>query len=308
MKGTPMTTEQRATIDQILRHSPFDLGGDVATQRPILDEMLTSHPLPSDVRATPGNLGGIPVIFIDIANVESHGTIFHIHGGGFALGSAEGSVGLASDLGRKTGMRVVSAGYRLAPEHPYPAALQDVTDAYRALVEQAGGADCIVVSGESAGGNLAIELLVAGKAECLTMPAAILLLSPMTDLTVSGNSFATKADVDPALSAEAIRTRVSDYLVGTDSADALVSPIFADLSGLPPMLIQVGSHEVLLDDATRLAVKAAHDDVAVILDVTPGVPHVFQAFAGLLEEGDAALDRVARFVKDNTPTIIRTAS
>jgi acetyl esterase/lipase len=308
MKGTPMTTEQRATIDQILRHSPFDLGGDVATQRPILDEMLTSHPLPSDVRATPGDLGGVPVIFIDIADVESHGTIFHIHGGGFALGSAEGSVGLASDLARKTGMRVVSAGYRLAPEHPYPAALQDVTDAYRALVEEAGGADRIVVSGESSGGNLAIELLVAGKAECLTMPAAILLLSPMTDLTVSGNSFATKADVDPALSAEAIRTRVGDYLVGTDSADALVSPIFADLSGLPPMLIQVGSHEVLLNDATRLAVKAADDDVAVILDVTPGVPHVFQAFAGLLEEGDAALDRVARFVKDNTPTIIRTAS
>jgi acetyl esterase/lipase len=132
------------------------------------------------------------------------------------------------------------------------------------------------------------------------MPAAALLLSPMTDLTVTGSSYAGKAHADPAISAQAIRTRAADYLAGTDPADPRVSPIFADLSGLPPLLIQAGSHEVLLDDATRLAAKAAADDVAVILDITPGVPHVFQAFAALLDEGDAALDRIARFVKDNT--------
>ena len=264
--------------------------------------MLTSHPLPDDVRVTPGDLGGIPVIFVDIAGVEPRGTIFLIHGGGFALGSAGGSVGLASSLARKTGMRAVSVDYRLAPEHPYPAALQDVTAAYRALLEQAGSADHIVVWGESAGGNLAVELLIAGKAEGLTMPAAALLFSPMTDLTVTGSSYAGKAQADPAISAQAIRTRAADYLAGTDTdpADPLVSPIFADLSGLPPLLIQAGSHEVLLDDATRLAAKAAADDVAVILDITPGVPHVFQAFAALLDEGDAALNRAARFVKDNT--------
>ena len=298
-----MTAQQRDMIDQMLRNGPFDLGGDVATQRPVLEQMLTSQPLPADVRVTPRDLGGIPVIFIDIADVEPRGSIFHIHGGGFALGSAESSVGLASDLARKTSMRAVSVDYRLAPEHPYPAALQDVTVAYRALVELAGGADHIIVSGESSGGNLAIELLISGKAEGLTMPAATLLLSPMTDLTFSGSSYATKANADPALSAQALRTRASDYLAGTDPADPLVSPIFADLSGLPPLLIQAGSHEVLLDDATRLAAKAADDDVAVILDITPGVPHVFQAFAALLEEGDAALNRIARFVKDNTRAV-----
>jgi monoterpene epsilon-lactone hydrolase len=302
MKGTAMTVQQRDMIDQILRNAPFDLGGDVAAQRPLLEQMLTSQPLPADVRVTPGDLGGVPVIFIDIAGVEPRGTIFHIHGGGFALGSATSSAGLASSLARKTGMRAVSVDYRLAPEHPYPAALQDVTAAYRALLDQAGSADPVVVSGESAGGNLAIELLIAGKTTGLIMPAAALLLSPMTDLTVTGASYAGKADADPAISAQAIRTRTGDYLAGTgtDTADPLVSPIFADLSGLPPLLIQAGSHEVLLDDATRLAAKAAADDVAVILDITPGVPHVFQAFAGLLDEGDAALDRVARFVKDNT--------
>jgi monoterpene epsilon-lactone hydrolase len=300
MKGTAMTAQQRDMIDQILRNSPFDLGGDVAAQRPLLEQMLTAQPRPADVRTTPGDLGGIPVIFIDIAGVEPSGTIFHIHGGGFALGSAASSVGLASSLARKTGMRAVSVDYRLAPEHPYPAALQDVTAAYRALLEQAGRADHIVVSGESAGGNLAIELLIAGQAQGLIMPAAALLLSPMTDLTASGSSYAGKAHADPAISAQAIRTRTADYLAGTDPADPLVSPIFADLSGLPPLLIQAGSHEVLLDDATRLAAKAAADDVAVILDITPGVPHVFQAFAALLDEGDAALNRAARFIQDNT--------
>jgi len=301
-----MTAQQRDMVDQILRSAPFDLGGDVAVQRPLLDQMLTAQPLPTDVRVTPGDLGGIPVVFIDIADVEPRGTIFHIHGGGFALGSAAGSVGLASNLARKTGMRAVSVDYRLAPEHPYPAALQDVTAAYRALAERAASADSadstghIVVSGESAGGNLAVELLIAGKAEGLTMPAAALLLSPMTDLTVTGSSYAGQAHADPAISAQAIRTRAADYLAGTDPADPLVSPVFADLSGLPPLLIQAGSHEVLLDDATRLAAKAAADDVAVILDITPGVPHVFQAFAGILEEGNAALNRAARFIQDNT--------
>jgi epsilon-lactone hydrolase len=295
-----MTAQQRDMIDQILRHAPFDLGGDVAVQRPLLDEMLTAQPQPADVRTAPGVLGGIPVTFIDIAGTEPRGTIFHIHGGGFALGSAAGSVGLASSLARKTGLRAVSVDYRLAPEHPYPAALQDVTAAYRALAEQSGSADPVVVSGESAGGNLAIELLIAGRAQGLTMPAAALLLSPMTDLTVTAGSYAGKAHADPAISAQAIRTRAADYLAGTDPADPRVSPVFADLSGLPPLLIQAGSHEVLLDDATRLAAKAAADDVAVTLDITPGVPHVFQAFAGILDEGDAALNRAARFVKDNT--------
>jgi monoterpene epsilon-lactone hydrolase len=300
MKGTAMTAQQRDQVDQLLRDGPFDLGGDVAVQRPLLEQMLTSEPLPADVLVTAGDLGGIPVIFIDIAGIEPRGTIFHIHGGGFALGSAGGSVALASTLARKTGMQAVTVDYRLAPEHPYPAALQDITAAYRALVERAGGSHHIAVSGESAGGNLAIELLIAGKAENLTMPAVALLLSPMTDLTVTGSSYASKAHTDPAISAQAIRTRAADYLAGTDPADPLVSPIFADLSGLPPLLIQAGSHEVLLDDATRLAVKAAADDVAVILDVTPGVPHVFQAFAAVLEEGDAALNRAAQFIQDNT--------
>ena len=293
-----MTSQHRDLVHQILRDAPFDLGGDVAIHRPLLTQMLTAQPLPADVLLTPGELGGVPVIFIDIDGVAPRGTIFHLHGGGFAVGSARGSVGLASNLARKTGMRAVSVEYRLAPENPYPAALHDATAAYRALLNQVGPQH-IIVSGESAGGNLAIELLIAGKPESLPMPAGAVLFSPMTDLTVSGASFITKAADDPSISSEAIRTRVNDYLGGVAATDPLVSPIFADLSGLPPLLIQVGSHEVLLDDATRLAAKAAADDVTVMLDVTPDVPHVFQAFAGILDEGNAALDRAAGFIGDH---------
>jgi acetyl esterase/lipase len=267
--------------------------------------MLTAQPLPEDVRMMPGELGGIPVIYVDIDGIAPRGTIFHIHGGGFAVGSARGSVGLASSLARKTGMRAVSIEYPLAPERPFPAALGAVTTAYRALLAEVDSAD-VIVSGESAGGNLAVELLIAGKSESLPMPAAALLFSPMTDLTVSGDSFTTRVGIDPNITAAAIRTRAGDYLSGSgaDATDPLVSPIFADLSGLPPLLIQAGSHEALLDDATRLAVKAAADDVAVILDVTPGVPHVFQAFAGILDEGTAALDRAAAFVADHLSALV----
>lgn len=293
-----MTLEQRQFVHQLLRNAPFDLGGDLAVQRPLLEGLLTEQPLPSDVLTSSDELGGVPVARATIDGVEPRGVLFHIHGGGFALGSAAGSLGLASDLARRTGMSVVSVEYRLAPEHPFPAGLDDVNAAYRALLRSTDLP--VVVSGESAGGNLAVELLVAARTAGVTMPRAAVLMSPMTDLTAGGASFASKSELDPNITAQAIHNRVGDYLDGTGTAptDPRVSPAFADLRGLPPLLIQAGSHEVLLDDATALAVKAAADDVAVTLDITPGVAHVFQAFAAILGEGDAALDRVARFVEE----------
>jgi monoterpene epsilon-lactone hydrolase len=303
-----MSKQQRESIDQMLRDAPFDLGGDVLVQRPLLEQMLTGHPLAQDVHTTQGELGGVPVIFIKIADTEPTGVIFHLHGGGFALGSATSSVGFVSDLARKAGMSAITVDYRLAPEHPYPAAIQDVTTAYEALLERQTAGAQIVVSGESSGGNLALELLIAGKQHGLMMPAAVVLFSPMTDLTVTGASYTTKADVDPNITRAAIQTRANDYLkdTGTSPADPLVSPIFADLTGLPPLLIQAGAHEVLLDDATRLAARAAANDVAVILDITPEVAHVFQAFSAVLDEGDQALTRAGTFLQMHVQAPIMT--
>lgn len=301
-----MSKQQRETIDQMLRDAPFDLGGDVLIQRPLLEQMLTSHPLAHDVHTTSGELGGVPAVFIEIGDTEPKGVIFHIHGGGFALGSATSSVGFASDLARKAGMSAITVDYRLAPEHPYPAALHDVTAAYQALLERESSGAQIVLSGESSGGNLALELLIAVKQRGLAMPAAAVLFSPMTDLTVTGDSYTTKADVDPNITAAAIQTRPNDYLTDTDPADPLVSPIFADLAGLPPLLVQAGSHEDLLDDATRLATRAAANDVAVILDITPDVAHVFQAFSAVLDEGDQALTRAGTFLQAHVQAPVTT--
>jgi monoterpene epsilon-lactone hydrolase len=143
-----------------------------------------------------------------------------------------------------------------------------------------------------------VAVLIALREAGTVLPAAAYLMSPYVDLTLSGESLAEKETLDPVLTPDGLRIRVPDYVVGVDAADPLISPLFGDLSGLPPLLIQAGSHEILLSDAVRLAGRAATDDVPVMLDVTPGVPHVFPGFAGLLDEGDAALDRAARFLKE----------
>ena len=288
-----MTQQQREAIAGMLRASPFDPVGDPREQRPLFEKMVTAAPVPADVMTTPGQLGGVPVIYVDIPGTTTDGVILYFHGGFFAIGSAATSVGLAADLARQARMQVVTVDYRLAPEHPYPAAPHDAMTAYRALLD--GGQDIarVALAGESAGANLAVVTLAAVQRAGLPEPSSAVLMSPWADLAGTGDSLKTKADVDPVITADAVRVRARDYLGGADACDPAVSPVYASLAGLPPLLIQAGSHEILLDDAIRVAARAAHDDVAVTLDVVPGVPHVFQAFAALLDEGEAALTRPA---------------
>jgi acetyl esterase/lipase len=294
-----MSQLQRDTLNTILTNAPLDLGGGVTEQRVILNQLLTAHPLPDDVIVSPITLGGVSTLSIEIDGQASEGIVLYFHGGVFAMGSAQASLGLASDLARRAHMRVVTVDYRLAPESPYPAGPEDALAAYRGLLEAEGDTARIAIAGESSGGNLAVVTLVSIRDSALSTPFAGVLMSPWADLAVTGESSITKAEIDPALTAPALRTRARDYLGELDPASAIVSPIYADLTGLPPLLIQAGSHEILLDDATRLAAKAAADDVAIILDITPEVPHVFQAFAGLLDEGGEALDRAAAFLRSH---------
>jgi epsilon-lactone hydrolase len=292
-----MSQRQRDALDRLLRDAPLDLGGDVAEQRVIFEEMMAAILVPADVTTSSGSLGGIPVVNVEVAGADPERIIFYLHGGAYAIGTAASSVGLASDLARRAGTRLVTVDYRLAPQHPQPAAIEDAVAAYRGLLDSSASASTIAVAGESAGAGLAAALLLALKHAGLPQPTAAVLMSPWADLTLSGDSISGKAALDPALTPEGLARRAADYLGNSDPAAELVSPIFADLTGLPPLLIQAGSHEILLDDATRLATHAAAADVAVTLEATPGVPHVFQGFAAILDEGDTALTGAGKFLR-----------
>ena len=291
-----MSTEQRENLEAILRQNAFPFDRDVSDQRRLLRELASTQPLPADVTVTAAALGGVPTAEITVDGIEPRHVVLYFHGGVYVIGDAFQAAGLASQVGRRTRAKVISVDYRLAPEHPYPAAVDDALAAYDALLEGGTAPADIVLAGESAGGGLAVAALVNARDHGLPLPAAAFAMSPYADLTLSGATMDTKRAADPLFTPEAFPPRVADYTVGRDAAVGLISPIFADLSGLPPLIIQAGSHELLLDDAVRLARQAAVADVPVTLDITAGVPHVFQAYYPILDEAAAALDRAGQLL------------
>jgi acetyl esterase/lipase len=291
-----VSTEQRENLDAILRQAAFPADSDVNEQRRQLRELLSAQPLPADVTVTAGALGGVPTAEITVDGIEPRHTVLYFHAGVYVMGDASLVADLASQVGRRIRATVISVDYRLAPEHPYPAAVDDALAAYEALLDDGTAPSDIVLAGESAGGGLAVATMVNARDHGLPLPAAALVMSPYADLTLAGTSMGTKREADPLLSPQALRARVPDYTAGQDAGLGLISPIFADLSGLPPLVIQAGTHEVLLDDAVRLAGQAAAADVQVTLDITPGVPHVFQAYYPILDEAAAALDRAGQLL------------
>jgi epsilon-lactone hydrolase len=303
-----VSIEQRENLDAILRQSALPADSDVNEQRRLLRELLSAQPLPADVTVIEAQLGGVRTAEITVAGVEPRNVILYFHGGVYVMSDAFLAAGLASQVGRRTDAKVISVDYRLAPEHPYPAAVDDALAAYQALLDGGVAPSDIAFSGESAGGGLAIATLVNARDRGLPLPAAAFVMSPYADLTLAGATMETKGALDPLLSREALQARVPDYTAGQDAALDLISPIFADLSDLPPLIIQAGSHEVLLDDAIRLARAAATADVEVTLDITPGVPHVFQAYSPLLDEAGAALDRAGRLLSAHLAGAERVAA
>ena len=291
-----MSNEQRENLEAVLRQSAFPVGTDVNEQRRLLRELTSAQPLPADVTVTAAALGGVPTAEITIDGIEPRHVVLYFHGGVYVLGDAFQAAGLASQIGRRTRAKVISVDYRLAPEHPYPAAVDDALAAYEALLRGGTAPSDIAFAGESAGAGLAVATLVNARDHGLPVPAAAFVMSPYADLTLAGTTMETKREVDVLMSRENLQSRVTDYTSGQDAALGLISPIFADLSGLPPLIIQAGTHEVLLDDAVRLARQAATADVEVTLDITPRVPHVFQTFYPILDEAAAALDRAGRLL------------
>ncbi|TCC34577.1 alpha/beta hydrolase [Kribbella capetownensis] len=286
-----MSQEQRAAARSMM--SKGELGRTADAERAAYDALFAERPLGDDVTLTPRSIAGVPALDVQVAGADGDGLILYLHGGGYVVGSARTGANLAAPLARRTGVPAVSLDYRRAPEDPFPAAVEDALAAYKELL--AGGRP-IALAGESAGGGLVLATILAARREGLPLPAAAVVFSPLVDLTLSGESMDTRGDFDPLFSRDHIAEYAAHYLAGHDARDELGSPLFADLTGLPPLLIQVGSAEVVLDDALRLATRAARYDVDVSLDVVAGAPHVFQYMVGVMDEADEALDRAAAFL------------
>jgi monoterpene epsilon-lactone hydrolase len=304
-----MSEQQKLQLDAILRQGRLDTAGEVSTLRAAFDALMSQFPVPPDIEQTPTSIGGVGVVEVTIKGAAPPANvILYFHGGVYVIGTAAASVSLAGDLARRTGAKAITVDYRLGPEHPYPAAVDDARAVYEGLLEQGVPADRIALAGESAGGGLAVATLLALRTAGIPLPSCAYVMSPYVDLTLSGDTLAEKETSDPVLTPEGLRVRVPDYVAGADASDPLISPLFGDLNGLPPLLIHAGSHEVLLSDALGLAARAATADVRVTLDVTPGVPHVFQGFAGLLDEAGAALDTAADFLTTHLTATSATGS
>ncbi|SEF55954.1 Acetyl esterase/lipase [Actinacidiphila yanglinensis] len=297
-----MSRQQRDALDAMLRTAPrAETPPTPQEQRDGFAAAMT-RPAPQDVATRRTLLGGRPTLELEPAGASGRGRLLYLHGGGYVIGSPDTHAGLAGELARRAGLRAMSVDYRLAPEHAFPAAVDDGLAAYRELLAADTDPRNLVMAGDSAGAGLSIATLLAAREAGLPQPAAVVLFSPWVDLTLGGASIHSKDDADPIFTGADLRAYADLYVGAGDRAHPLASPLFADLAGLPPLLVQVGANEVLLDDAVRLAGRAAADDIEVTLDVGPGLPHVFQHHYDRLDEADAALDRAARFLTTHLGT------
>jgi epsilon-lactone hydrolase len=255
------------------------------------------HPVPDDVLVSDVTAGGVPAHWLAAPGADAGRVLLFLHGGGYELGSLRSDGELAARLGRASGMTVLFPEYRLAPEHPFPAAIDDVLAAWQWLrADQGLSAGSMAVAGASAGGGLATALLVATRDAGKTLPSAAVLMSPTVDLTSSGASMSERADQDPISTPAMLRQFASDYLAGANPKTPLASPLFALLSGLPPLLIQVGTADVLLSDSERLAAAASAAGVDVTLEIGESLPHVYQLLLGTPEAAEAT-ERIGKFLR-----------
>lgn len=256
----------------------------------------TYKPQPG-IKCEAGELGGVAGEWSRHADYSGQRTLLYLHGGGYILGCAQAYRDLAGRLALAAQAKVFAADYRLAPEHLFPAALEDALACYRALIADGVPAESIVIAGDSAGGGLTLATLIALREAGDTLPAAAVCLSPWSDLTASGETMTSNAKADPMLTPAALDYMAGNYVGDTDRSDPRLSPCLADLGGLPPLLVHVGSSEILLDDSRRVAQKITSTGGQVTLDIWPGMPHVWHLFAGLIPEGRQAIVKLGEFVE-----------
>jgi epsilon-lactone hydrolase len=288
-----MASEELQVVRELLRS--VDLDAMTVAQRRAATASLAQPPAGTQVAAA--NAGGVPAEWVTPAGVASARVIMYLHGGAYQLGSPATLRHLVALLSAAAQARAFSVDYRLAPEHPFPAAVDDAVAAYRWLLEVGHDPASVAIAGDSAGGGLALATLVALRDAGDPLPAAAVAMSPWTDLALTGESLRTRADADVMLKPAGMPQTAALYLAGADPRHPYASPLYAELHGLPATLIHVGDAEVILDDSTRFAARARLAGVDVTLRIWDEMPHVFQAFAGLLPEADEAVAQIGSWLR-----------
>lgn len=280
------------------RHDP---AAPPAALRANVDALVRRMPRPPrGVTVEPTSAGGVPAEWVAGPDAAEGRALLYFHGGGYAAGSPASARDLVWRLAVAARARVLSVDYRLAPEHPFPAAVEDAAAAYHHLLSSGLAPSAIAFAGDSAGGGLALGALVKLRDDGAPMPAAACAFSPWTDLAITGPSAAANREADPMIRVEAIRPTAGWYLGGAPATSPYASPLYADVRGLPPTLLHVGSTEVLLDDSVRLAERMKEAGVDVTLRVFPDMPHVFQGLAMFLPEAREAIAEAGRFLDGHT--------
>jgi acetyl esterase/lipase len=288
-----MASAELGILVQMLRARP--IVGDVSVEemRKGMEAMIGSAAqLPAGLIREPIQVNGVPAEWVSARGAAADRAVLYLHGGGYVLGSIATHRELAARISAASGARCLVIDYRLAPEHPFPAAVEDAVKAYRWLLDVGYAPERLAIAGDSAGGGLTMATLLALRDAKLPMPATAVCISPWVDLAVEGESMSTRAKEDPMLSREPLLAMAKHYLGSGTARAPLASPVFADLRGLPPLLIHVGDHETLLDDSTRLAERARRAGVEVELEIWPEMIHVWHAFAAMVPEGREAIERI----------------
>ena len=271
---------------------PSDLGA----MRQGFEDMLTQFPVAQGVTFEEVDLDGLPARWCIPPGARQGRMLLYLHGGGYMVGNPKAYGPLTSELASRLKARVLTPDYRLAPENPYPAALDDAVKVYRWLLAHGVAAKSIAIAGDSCGGGLTVAALAAIRDAGLPLPIGAAVISPWADMAADSDSLTSKAAEDQLITADGLRGMAGAYLAGAPPRTPGASPVYANLAGLPPLLIQVGSSEILLDDSTRLAARAGAAGVKVRLEVWPQMFHVWHAYASLLDEAAGALDDMAGFI------------
>ena len=292
-----MPSPEHEAIVQMLAARPQQQDATLEESRAGFEQLAALFPVPDDVKTERVEAGGVPAEWVSVPETREEHVLLYVHGGGYVVGSLTTHRELVSRLARAAGARVLNVDYRLAPEHPFPAAVEDATAAYRWLLAQGVESGHVAVGGDSAGGGLTLATLLALRDAGDPLPAAGICLSPWTDLEGTGASAEPGAVDDPLVALEGLREMARQYARPDDMRHPHASPLYGDYAGIPPLLLQVGTREILLDDATRLAERARAAGVDVELEPWEGLIHVWQLFGPQVPEGIDAVRNIGGFFR-----------